>query len=156
MLFSSDLKDEPFRGLKYCQNKKYQVFLVNFGQPVYKKQNFYIFNGSLVNISNITRLSWNQFRYFQCNKVFARGLQCLVLIFPHGNLEVQRCIHKGSSMIPIQSQFFILTPVSSSYIFKMSSDLYIGLLSGLFPISLPLKISYLLLFWLITLPILIF
>jgi len=27
VLFSSDLKDEPARGLKYCQNKKYQVFL---------------------------------------------------------------------------------------------------------------------------------
>jgi hypothetical protein len=37
VLFSSDLKDEPARGSKYCQNKKYRVFLVNFGQPVYKK-----------------------------------------------------------------------------------------------------------------------
>ena len=26
VLFSSDLKDEPVRGSKYCQNKKYQVF----------------------------------------------------------------------------------------------------------------------------------
>jgi hypothetical protein len=26
VLFSSDLKDEPARGSKYCQNKKYQVF----------------------------------------------------------------------------------------------------------------------------------
>ena len=34
---NSDLKDEPARGSKYCQNKKYQVFLVNFGQPVYKE-----------------------------------------------------------------------------------------------------------------------
>ena len=32
---NSDLKDEPARGSKYCQNKKYQVFLVNFRQPVY-------------------------------------------------------------------------------------------------------------------------
>ena len=35
--FSSDLKDEPARGSKYCQNKKYQVFLVNFGLPIYKE-----------------------------------------------------------------------------------------------------------------------
>ena len=34
--FHSDLKDEPARGSKYCQNKRYQIFLVNFGQPVYK------------------------------------------------------------------------------------------------------------------------
>jgi hypothetical protein len=34
---SSDLKDEPARGLKYCHNKKSQVFLVNFGQPVFKE-----------------------------------------------------------------------------------------------------------------------
>ena len=37
VLFSSDLKDEPARGSKYCHNKNYQVFLVNFGQPVYKE-----------------------------------------------------------------------------------------------------------------------
>ena len=37
VLFSSDLNDKPVRGSKYCQNKKYQVFLVNFGQPVYKE-----------------------------------------------------------------------------------------------------------------------
>ena len=36
VLFSSDLKDEPARGSKYCQNKRYQIFKVNFGQPVYK------------------------------------------------------------------------------------------------------------------------
>jgi len=36
VLFSSDLKDEPARGSKYCQNKRYQIVLVNFGQPVYK------------------------------------------------------------------------------------------------------------------------
>ena len=33
VLFSSDLKDEPARGSKYCQNKRYQFF----GQPVYKE-----------------------------------------------------------------------------------------------------------------------
>ena len=37
VLFSSDLKDGPGRGLKYCHNKKYQVFLVNLGQPDYKE-----------------------------------------------------------------------------------------------------------------------
>jgi hypothetical protein len=36
VLFSSDLKDEPARGSKYC-HKKYQVFLVNFRQYVYKE-----------------------------------------------------------------------------------------------------------------------
>ena len=33
VLFSSDLKDEPARSSKYCQNKIYQ-FSVNFGQSV--------------------------------------------------------------------------------------------------------------------------
>ena len=28
---------QPARGLKYCHNKKSQVFLVNFGQPVFKE-----------------------------------------------------------------------------------------------------------------------
>ena len=37
VIFSSDLKDEPARGSKYCHNKKSQVFLVNLGQPVYKE-----------------------------------------------------------------------------------------------------------------------
>ena len=37
VLFSSELKDEPARGSKYSHNKKYQVFLVTFGQPVYKE-----------------------------------------------------------------------------------------------------------------------
>jgi len=37
VLFSSDLKDEPARGSKYRHSKKHQVFLVNFGHPVYKE-----------------------------------------------------------------------------------------------------------------------
>ena len=37
ILWTLNLRDEPIRGSKYCQNKKYQVFLVNFGQPVYKE-----------------------------------------------------------------------------------------------------------------------
>ena len=37
VFFSSDLKYEPARGSKYCHNQKSQVFLVNFGQPVFKE-----------------------------------------------------------------------------------------------------------------------
>ena len=30
VLFSSDLKDEPARGSKYCQVKRYQIFFSEF------------------------------------------------------------------------------------------------------------------------------
>ena len=61
-LFSSDLKDDPARGSKYCQNKKYK-FLSEFRTACLKSnQNYWNFNGSLVNISIIIKLAWNQFR----------------------------------------------------------------------------------------------
>ena len=47
--------------------------LVLYRQPVYKEtKTSKSFNGSLVNISNITRLSWNQFRCISVRSVHKR------------------------------------------------------------------------------------
>ena len=80
VLFSSDLKEEPARGSKYCPNKRYQNFLVNFGQPVYKETKtskllmevWWIFLSS--QDSHVTSFG------VLCNIVSTRGLQCLSYI----------------------------------------------------------------------------
>ena len=60
-----------------------------------------------------------------------------------GNPEVESCIHKGSSIIPILSRINPI-PHFDTYFFKilliLSSHIRLGLPKGLFPVGLPVKI----------------